>query len=567
MDERTDHPDTHTGHARRWQILAVLLVSLLVVVLDNTVLNVALKTIQEDLEASQNQIVWAINSYTLVFAALLFTWGVLGDRYGRKRILVIGMLLFGFASGLSAFATDPMQLILARGFMGVGGASVLPVTLAIITVVFPPHERGRAIGLWAASVGGAVAIGPLLGGFLLEHFWWGSVFLINVPIVIVGVIGILILVPESRNPNPGRLDPLGLLMSITGLLLLVYGIQHGGDTQEWLSIGAAGAIVTGAAILFAFLWLEIRSDHPSLDISLFAIKSFSASLTTVSLTFAAMTGSLLFLAFYMQLVRGYSPLQAGAFTLPVAVGQLLAAPRSAKMVERFGARKVISFGLILAGVVFASFTLLQPETPAWVLLVTWFLLGFGLGNVIAPATTRMTLAVPPEKSGAGSAVQNTVRQVAAALGIAVLSSVVAVVYSNSIKGQSQIMDLPQQLQAPVTDSIGGAFEATDRAVAAGALDVQQAAGIEAAAIDSFMQAFHLAALGAALLILIALAALLLRLPAQAEHAAWGGHAGHADVDTHLAPDAFEGEAEDDQTPAAADPMERTGRPDAGPGSQ
>jgi MFS transporter, DHA2 family, multidrug resistance protein len=542
--------DKHAGHPRRWQILGVLVVSLLVVVLDNTVLNVAIKTIQEDLGATQNEIVWAINSYTLVFAALLFTWGVLGDRYGRKKILIIGLLLFGFASALSAFATDPMQLILARAFMGVGGASVLPVTLAIITVVFPPHERGRAIGMWAAAVGGAVAIGPLLGGFLLEHFWWGSVFLINVPIVIAGVIGILILVPESRNPNPGKLDPLGLLMSISGLLLLVYGIQHGGDTQEWLSPDVAGCIVAGLAILFAFVWLEIRSDHPSLDMSLFSIRSFSASLTTVSLTFAAMTGSLLFLAFYMQLVRGYSPLQAGAFTLPVAVGQLLAAPRSAKMVERFGARKVITFGLLLAGGVFLSIVFLQPGTPAWVLLVTWFFLGFGLGNVIAPSTTRMTLATPPEKSGAGSAVQNTVRQVAAAIGIAVLSSVVAVVYSNTMSNKPGIAALPAQLQAPVTDSIGGAYEATGRAVAAGALDAQQAIAIQSAAVDSFMQAFHLAALGSALLILIALVVLLTRLPAEPEHAAWGGHSGQAEVDRALPPDAFEGEPEEvgDPTP-------------------
>jgi len=536
--------DKPAGHPRRWQILAVLVTSLLVVVLDNTVLNVAIKTIQEDLGATQNEIVWAINSYTLVFAALLFTWGVLGDRYGRKKVLVIGLLLFGLASALSAFASDPMQLIIARGLMGIGGASVLPVTLAIITVVFPPHERGRAIGLWAAAVGGAVAIGPLLGGFLLEHFWWGSVFLINVPIVIVGVVGILALVPESKNPNPGRLDPVGLVLSISGLLLLVYGIQHGGDTQEWFSWDVAGCIVAGVAILVTFILLERRSDHPSLDMSLFRIHSFSASLTTVSLTFAAMTGSLLFLAFYMQLVRGYSPLQAGAFTLPVAVGQLLAAPRSAKMVERFGARRVITFGLILAGLVFVSFVLLEPQTPAWVLLVTWFFLGFGLGNVIAPSTTRMTLATPPEKSGAGSAVQNTVRQVSAAIGVAVLSSLVAVVYSNAMSSTAGISDLPAQLQTPVTDSIGGAYEATSRAVGAGLLQPEQAAAIQSAAVDSFMRAFHLAALGSAILIVIALIVLLLRLPAQPEHAAWGGHAGHADVDEELSPDQFEGETED-----------------------
>ena len=533
--------DKHTGHPRRWQIFAVLVVSLMVVVLDNTVLNVALKTIQEDLGATQNEIVWAINSYTLVFAALLFTWGVLGDRYGRKKILIIGLLLFGLASALSAFAHDPMQLILARAFMGIGGASVLPVTLAIITVVFPPHERGRAIGMWAAAVGGAVAIGPLLGGFLLEHYWWGSVFLINVPIVIAGVIGIAILVPESRNPNPGRLDPLGLVLSITGLLLLVYGIQHGGDTQDWLHWDVAGAILAGLAILVLFVWLEVRSDHPSLDMSLFRIRSFSASLTTVSLTFAAMTGSLLFLAFYMQLVRGYSPLEAGAFTLPVAVGQLLAAPRSAKMVERFGARRVITFGLVLAGLVFVSIALLQPDSPAWVLLVSWFFLGFGLGNVIAPATTRMTLATPPEKSGAGSAVQNTVRQVATAIGIAVLSSLVAVSYSNSMDSAESTSSLPSALQGPVTDSIGGAYEATTRAVGAGVLTPEQAATIQAEAVDSFMTAFHMAAIGSALLILIALVVLLWRLPAQPEHAAWGGHEGQAEIDEALSPDEFEGE--------------------------
>lgn len=537
------------GHPRRWAILGVLVVSLLVVVLDNSVLNVALKTIQEDLGATQNEIVWAINAYTLVFAALLFTWGVLGDRYGRKKVLVIGLLLFGLASAICAFAQDPTQLIAARAFMGVGGASVLPVTLAIITVVFPPHERGRAIGMWAAAVGGAIALGPLLGGFLLEHYWWGSVFLINVPIVIVGVIGILALVPESRNPNPGRLDPVGLLLSISGLLLLVYGIQHGGETQDWLSVEVAGSIVAGMAILGLFLWLELRSDHPSLDMSLFRIRSFSVSLTVVSMTFAAMTGSLLFFAFYMQLVRGYSPLQAGAFTLPVAVGQLLAAPRSAKMVERFGARKVIGFGLSLTALVFGSIVFFQPATPAWVLLVVWFFLGFGLGNTIAPSTTRMTLATPPEKSGAGSAVQNTVRQVAAAIGIAVLSSVVAVMYSNSMEGKQGIGQLPQVLKAPVTDSIGGAYEATGRAVAAGVLQPAQAVAIQSAAVDSFMQAFHLAALVSMLLVVLALAVLVWRLPVQPEHAAWGGHSGQEDVvDPTLAPDAFAGEPVEPATP-------------------
>ena len=396
----------------RWRALAALVVSLLVVVLDNTVLNVALKTIQQDLGATQSQLIWAINSYSLVFAALLFTWGVLGDRYGRRKILIIGLLLFAAASLLSAFAQTPMQLIVARGLMGIGGASVLPVTLSIITVIFPPAERGKAIGIWAAAVGGAVALGPLLGGFLLEHFWWGSVFLINIPIIAIGIAGILANVPESRNPHPGRLDPLGLVLSIVGLMALVYGIQEAG----WSEPVTYAWIAFGVAVLAGFLFWESRTDHPSMDLSLFSIRSFSVPLSATSLTFAALSGSLIFLAFYYQVVRGWSPLQSGALTVPFAIGQLLSAPRSGKMVSRFGARRVIPFGLVLASVAMFMFTRLDLTTPIWLLVLIPFVFGFGMGNVVAPSTTRMTLATPPQRSGSGSAVQNTVRQVGATLG-------------------------------------------------------------------------------------------------------------------------------------------------------
>src|SRR5262245_36939212 len=221
-----------SGHPRRWTILGVLVVSLLVVVLDNTVLNVALRTIADPIHglgASQSQLEWAINSYTLVFAGLLFTWGVLGDRSGRRRILLLGMVLFGLASLLSAYAHTPNQLIWARALMGIGGAAVMPSTLSIISNVFDPRERAKAIGMWAGAVGLAIAIGPVLGGFLLEHFWWGSVFLINVPIVALGVVLILALVPESRDPKPGHIDLLGVGLSIAGLVALVYGIIDGGE--------------------------------------------------------------------------------------------------------------------------------------------------------------------------------------------------------------------------------------------------------------------------------------------------------------------------------------------------
>ena len=244
--------DTQTIYRRRWIILSVLIVGLLAIVIDNTVLNVALKTIAEPhggLGASQSQLEWAINSYTLVFAGLLFTFGVIGDKVGRKRMLMIGLALFGIASLLSAYSRTPEQLIFARAAMGLGGAAVMPQTLSIISNVFEPAERPRAIGLWATAVGLGIATGPVLGGLLLDHFWWGSVFLINVPVTVLGAIAVAILVPESRNREAGGIDYVGVLLSIAGLVSLVYGIVQGGDGESWLSRGVLGPIVGGLAIL------------------------------------------------------------------------------------------------------------------------------------------------------------------------------------------------------------------------------------------------------------------------------------------------------------------------------
>ena len=241
--------DSQAIYRRRWVILSVLIVGLLAIVIDNTVLNVALKTIAEPppagLGASQSQLEWAINSYTLVFAGLLFTFGVIGDKIGRKRMLMIGLALFGIASLLSAYSRSPEQLIFARAAMGLGGAAVMPQTLSIISNVFEPAERPRAIGLWAMAVGIGIATGPVLGGLLLDHFWWGSVFLINVPVTVVGIVAAAIVVPESRNRAAGKIDYVGVLLSIAGLVLLVYGIVQGGDGDSWLSLGVLGPIVGG----------------------------------------------------------------------------------------------------------------------------------------------------------------------------------------------------------------------------------------------------------------------------------------------------------------------------------
>lgn len=517
--QQSSAPSPHAAGApdpRRWRALAVLVVSLLVVVLDNTVLNVALKTIQEDLGATQSELIWTINAYSLVFASLLFTWGVLGDRYGRRKILIIGLSLFALASFLCAFAQTPGQLIGARALLGIGGASVLPVTLSIITVIFPPLERGKAIGVWAAAVGGAVAIGPLLGGLLLEHFWWGSVFLINVPIIAVGIVGIVRLVPESKNPNPGRLDPVGLVLSVVGLLALVYGIQEAG----WDKPATYAWIATGLAILAGFLIFESRTSHPSMDMSLFRIRSFSVPLAGTSLTFAALQGSLIFLAFYYQVVRGWSPLQSGALTVPFAVGQLLAAPRSGKMVARFGARRVIPTGLVLACTGMVGFTQIDPTTPVWLLLIIPFVFGFGMGNVIAPSTTRMTLATTAARSGSGSAVQNTVRQVGATLGVAIIASIVGTVYSNQFTAKIEGLRLPGPVADLAADSIGATYEVAGRLQGTGKISAAQADGLRAAGTDAFMPAFHIASYIGVGLLLLALMIFLLWLPAQAEAVAW-----------------------------------------------
>ena len=530
-------PDQGAPYPKRWKALAVLVVSLIIVVLDNTVLNVALKTIQDDLHATQDQLIWSINSYSLVFAALLFTWGVLGDRYGRRRILMIGLVLFALASALCAFAKSPEQLIAFRALMGIGGASVLPVTLSIITVIFPPQERGKAIGAWAAAVGGAVALGPLLGGFLLEHPEWfsslignnfGSVFLINVPIIIAGLIGIVMVVPESKNPHPGRLDPVGLVLSVIGMLSLVYGIQEASKVG-WTATSTFIFVFLGLAVLVGFVVFEARTDHPSLDLSLFQIRSFSVPLTGVSLAFAAMSGTLVFLAFYYQDVRGWSPLQSGALTLSFALGQVLAAPRSAKMVARFGARRVIPVGLILACIGMFLIAQIQVDSPVWYLLLFGFIFGTGLGNVMAPSTTRMTLATPPQRSGAGSAVQNTVRQLAAVLGVAILTSVEGTLYANKLLDKLSGTPVPDQLKTALSDSVGATYYISQSLEAKGTITAAQADALRQAGTQAFLPSIHAVAYIGLGMLIIALIVFILWLPAKAEAVSWHSGGGAAPV--------------------------------------
>jgi len=495
----------NTGHPRRWAILGVLVISLLVVVLDNTVLNVAMRTIadpNEGLGATQGELEWAINSYTLVFAGLLFTFGVLGDRFGRRRMLLFGLALFGVASLASAYSQDPGQLIAARALMGFGGAAVMPATLSIISNVFDPRERGRAIGIWAGAVGLAVAIGPIVGGALLEKFWWGSVFLINVPVVLVGVVLVLVLVPESRDPNPGRIDFVGVALSVLGLVALVYGIidggEHGWDRPiVWISIAV------GLAVLAAFIAYERRTDHPSLDVKLFRDPRFSAAAASIGLVFFAAMGVFFFVSFYLQTVKGFSPLQSGAMLIPFAVAQLTFAPRSAALVKRYGPKVVSTGGMILVTLALAGFLLVDAATSIWALGALFFVQGVGMANVMPPATESIMSTLPRERAGVGSAVSNTIRQVGGALGVALLGSVVASVYRDAMAAPTA--GLPGPAKDMATESIAGTYAVAGQLGPSGPALIQ-------AANDAFVHGMHWAAFGSTIVALVGTIAVAIWVP-------------------------------------------------------
>ena len=456
--------DASTIQRRRWVILGVVVVGLLAIVIDNTVLNVALKTIASPpgrggLGASQSELEWAINSYTLVFAGLLFTFGIVGDRIGRKRVLMAGLILFGLGSLFSAYSHSPDQLIAARAVMGLGGAAVMPQTLSIIANVFEPAERARAIGIWTSAVGIGVATGPVLGGLLLSHFWWGSVFLINVPVTVIGAVAALVLVPESRNPSHAKIDFIGVLASVLGLVLLVFGIVQGGDGKSWLSAGVLGPVFGGLAVLALFAWYESRIEHPSLDVRLFKNRSLSASVGSIALLFFGMGGVYFFTSFYLQNVRGYSPLMTGLLVVPFAVGQFVMAPRSASLVNRLGIRSVMLAGMLMNAVAIGGWAFLSEGSPIWIVAVLFVVQGAGLGLAAPAATSAVMEALPRERAGAGSALTNTARQVAVALSVAVLGSILSQAYRSSL--DPTLSALP----ATARDAAGSSITAT-QAVAA-----------------------------------------------------------------------------------------------------
>jgi EmrB/QacA subfamily drug resistance transporter len=502
---------------RRWLVLGVLCASVLVVVLDGTIVNVALPTLATELGASTSQLQWIVDAYVLVFAGLLMAAGSFGDRVGRKWVLMGGLGLFATFSALGATAGSAGALIGWRALMGVGAALMFPATLAILVNVFTvAKERAVAIAVWAATAGLAVALGPVTGGWLLEHFWWGSVLMINVPVVAVALVLIAVFVPNSRDTTIERFDPLGTVLSIAGIGTVVWAVIEGPE-HGWASPTSIVAFSIGVLLLAGFVAWERRTDHPMLDVSVFTNMRFTAGSVSVTFAFFALMGFVFLVTQYFQFVRGYSTLGAGVRTVPFAVFMAFTAPTSAKLAERIGTKRVVTAGLVSMAVGFAISATNGVTTPYWVIVVAMFFLGGGLGTIQAPATEAIMGSLPPAKAGVGSAVNDTARELGSTLGVAIVGSVFSSIYASKLGHALAGAPVPQQAIDIAKESVGGAEVVAHQAgVQAG----PQAEGlIHTAVNNSFVSGWHAGSWVCFGVVLLGALIAWRWLPARGEHAA------------------------------------------------
>lgn len=426
-------PVAPVADPRRWLTLATLCLSLVIIVMDNSILNVAIPALVRDLGASTSQLQWIIDSYVLVFAGFLLTAGTLGDRYGRKGALTIGLVIFAGGSALAAFSTGTGSLTAFRALMGFGAAFIMPATLSILTNVFrDPKERAQAIAIWAAFAGVGGVIGPIAGGFLLEHFSWHSVFWINLPVVAIALVAGWKWVPRSRDEHAPAVDWVGAGLSIGALVTLVYAIievPHLGWTDP-VTLVAFGL---AAVFIAAFVVWEYRTPHPMLDIRFFKSRRFSGGNLAITMTFFAMFGSFFLLTQYLQFILGYTALETGVRMIPMALVMFVVAPLSAKIVEKVGTTPVVVTGLALVAAGLAAFSTLDADLSYGGLIWRLVVLASGMGMVMAPATEAVMGSLPPEKAGVGSAVNDTTREVGGALGVAVVGAIVSSYYVDQVR--------------------------------------------------------------------------------------------------------------------------------------
>ena len=485
------------AYARRWWVLAVLAISVFLVVVDNLIVNVALPTLQSELNATTTSLQWIVDSYALVFAGLLLAGGGIGDRYGRKRTLQVGLVLFAACSGMAAFASTSNSLIFWRGAMGIGAALVFPATLAIITNLFvDPIERAKAIGLWSAVSGMAVAFGPVVGGFMLEHFWWGSVFLINLPIVAISLIAGVRLIPDSRNPDAHALDKVGFLLSVIAIGSLVFTViesPHWGWGSQKSNLGFGIGVLT----LIGFVLFESKKEAPLLEVTFFKSARFSAATGSIGIAFFCLFGFTFLVTQYFQFVRGYDTLSAGVHTIPFAVGAGVTAPLAARAALKFGTKRIVALGLFNMSLGLLIASRMDADSSYWGhVIIGMVLMANGLSFVTSPSTDAVMGSLPREKAGVGSAVNDISREVGGTLGVAVVGSVFVSLYTPQlVRSFEKIPGLIDglnktnpELYPMAQDSVGAAFAISQQTPAALQPLVMNAVS------DSFVHGFQTACL-------------------------------------------------------------------------
>lgn len=514
--------ESHASHPNRWRILGVLMLALVVTSIDHTIINVAMPKLVGDLGASSAQLQWIVAAYTIVFAGLLLTAGSVGDRFGRRHALIAGLTTFLAGSVVAATAGTTNALIAGRGIMGLGGALIMPTTLSILVNVFgDPRERAKAIAAWTAAAGAGIALGPIVGGALMRSFAWSSVFWVNVPLLVVGIVGALHLVPDSRDPHATRLDPVGAVLSIGSISSLVYAIIQAPE-RGWTSTSSLINFAIGTAIGVVFIAWEMRREDPMLDIRLFRNRGFSAGSITLTLLFFAMAGVVFLQAQYLQFILDFTPLAAGVSLVPAAVGMGLGTGAGAHLAAMHGGRIAVAAGTFLATagiIVQAGFSDGSSYVPTGIGLLL-----FGLGAGVAmPAATEMIMAtLPPARAGVGSAVNDTVREFGGALGVAVIGSIAATSYASSMRGElDRFPNLTNVDRELLTDNVGAAIQMGRQL---GAQGEQIASAAKNAFVDSMTSSLWIAA-GLAL---CATVVALTQLPRQ-QKTGGHGHGGHGHV--------------------------------------
>jgi EmrB/QacA subfamily drug resistance transporter len=500
--------DAEKIYARRWWTHGVLCLSLIIVSIANSSLNVAIPVLSRELHATTSQLQWVIAAYALVFSGLLFSAGAIGDRFGRKGALQVGLVGFLAGVAFAAAATSMWQLVLARAFMGACAAFIMPSTLSILVNVFPPGERAKAIAVWAGVTGGAGTLGPIASGWVLNHYWYGAVFLVNVPVVLIALGLGVVLVPKSKDPDEADLDLVGAALSVVGISSVVFGLIQG-PGKGWTSAGTLGAFAVGALGLVAFVLYERRAAHPMLDMAYFRNPAFSTATGGMILVFLAMYGMMFMLTQYLQLTLGFSAFSTSLRFLPMAPIMLVIAPMTPRIAGRIGANRTVAMGMGLVSLGFLSFSTLGVHSGYPHVLTCFMVLIAGIALTMSPLTASIMSAVPANKAGSGSAMNDSTRELGAALGVAVLGSVAASRYSSGIS--DVVGRLSPADGAAASRSLGGALEAAKH------LPASLQGDLVSAANSAFVSGIHVAAIIGCVSAATAAVLVLRFLPAQSSH--------------------------------------------------